>query len=145
MPTDLYHLVYQSLATVPFNEAELEALLSQSRAWNQAHGLTGILLYGDGGIMQVLEGMTAEVNHIFDRIAHDSRHMQIVKLSDGPISDRSFSQWSMGFKAVRPEDFAQLQGYVNPAGADYLAGPVEQDTNLRAVLALFVAGDLVGH
>ncbi|SHI86673.1 Sensors of blue-light using FAD [Hymenobacter daecheongensis DSM 21074] len=140
MPTPtLFHLVYQSTATTPFTDQELEALLIQSRAWNTAHNLTGVLLYSHGDIMQVLEGSQEEVHYIFKRIARDFRHARLMKLSDGPIEQRNFSQWSMGFKAVDPQDFDHLTGYLNLAKPDTL--PTNSDhnsTSLHALLASFV-------
>jgi hypothetical protein len=119
----LHHLVYQSSATTGLNETDLTALLAQSRAWNHGHGLTGLLLYSNGDIMQVLEGTQEEVSYIFGRISQDARHGRVVKLSDGPIAARHFSEWSMGFKALEPEEFTNLQGYVDPAHDAYLNQP----------------------
>ncbi|MDO7853412.1 BLUF domain-containing protein [Hymenobacter convexus] len=142
--TSLHHLVYQSSATTGLNEAELTSLLTQSRAWNHGHGLTGLLLYSNGDIMQVLEGTEEEVSYIFTRIAQDARHGRVVKLSDGPIAARNFSQWSMGFKSLNPEEFTHLQGYVDPAKDGYLNQPTQNaDAGLHAVLASFVADDTI--
>ena len=136
----LYHLVYQSTATLPLSELALEALLAQSRAWNVAHGLTGVLLYSTGEIMQVLEGTEAEVTYIFNRISWDLRHTQVTKLSDGPVAVRSFEQWSMGFKAVDAKHFKQLQGYIAPGQSGHFAPPgTGSDAELRSVLAAFFA------
>ncbi|MBH8556682.1 BLUF domain-containing protein [Hymenobacter negativus] len=140
----LHHLVYQSSATTGLNEAELTALLAQSRTWNHGHGLTGLLLYSNGDIMQVLEGTEKEVSYIFTRIAQDARHGRVVKLSDGPIAARHFSQWSMGFKALKPEEFTHLQGYVDPAKDTYLNQPSQHaDAGLHSVLASFVVDEVV--
>ncbi|MFD2717278.1 BLUF domain-containing protein [Hymenobacter monticola] len=142
--TTLHHLVYQSAATTGLNEAELTALLAQSRAWNHGHDLTGLLLYSNGDIMQVLEGPKEEVYYIFNRIAQDARHGRVVKLSDGPIAGRHFSQWSMGFKALKPEEFIHLQGYVDPAKDGYLNQPSQHtDAGLHAVLSTFVVDDVI--
>ena len=143
MTHPLYHLVYQSVATTFLGESELGHILTHSRAWNSAHGLSGVLLFSAGDIMQVLEGSREEVEYIFDRISRDARHANVVKLSDGPIVRRQFEQWSMGFKAVRPEDYAQLQGYVDPARA-LPPATADTDSDLREVLAAFVAGDTAG-
>ena len=139
MTPELYHLVYQSVATLPMSEPELERVLAQSRAWNSTHGLTGILLYSNGGIMQVLEGRRDEVQAIFARIARDARHAHVVKLSDGPIRQRHFQQWSMGFKAVKTTDFSLLQGYLDPASPLPLTAVA--DPGLYAILAAFVSQD----
>lgn len=121
-------------------EPDLEKVLAQARAWNLEHDLTGILLYSDGVIMQVLEGAEAEVRAIFARIARDSRHVNVLKLADGPIGQRQFVGWSMGFKAVDSNDFAHLQGYIDP---NQLANHPSPDPSLHAMLATFMAEDVV--
>lgn len=141
MTSELYHLVYQSFATLPMSEPELERVLAQSRAWNSAHDLTGILLYSNGSIMQVLEGPHDEVQYIFARISHDTRHAHVVKLADGPIEQRQFQQWSMGFKAVNPADLVQLKGYLDPAEPMALASVA--DPGLFAILAAFATEEVI--
>ncbi|TGE15429.1 BLUF domain-containing protein [Hymenobacter elongatus] len=144
MPVPLYHLVYQSSATASLQEPELQAILAQSRAWNTAHGLTGVLLYSQGEIMQVLEGSQEEVYFIFEKIERDFRHHDVLKLADGPIQQRNFSQWSMGFKAVNPADFKHLKGYLNPARAPrLLSTATSEDAALYDLLATFVREDVI--
>ncbi|UOQ51038.1 BLUF domain-containing protein [Hymenobacter cellulosivorans] len=136
----LYHLAYQSNVTAPLSESELEALLVQSRAWNHSHDLTGVLLYCDSNIIQVLEGPEDEVEYIFNRIAQDLRHYDVTKLADGPIQQRNFSQWSMGFKSVHPEDFTYLTGYLNLTAPSYPPQILEAEpsSSLHELLASFV-------
>ena len=139
MSLPLHHLVYQSSATVPLGETELERILTRSRAWNTAHDLTGVLIYSNGNIMQVLEGPEDEVRYIFDRISQDRRHREVLKLSDGAAKQRYFSQWSMGFKAVNPADFSHLTGYLNLREPLAWAGTVAApDAGLHDLLAGFV-------
>lgn len=141
MAPALHHVVYQSLATSALDESDLRHVLTQSRVWNTAHGLTGLLLHSNGSIMQVLEGAEADVRFIFARISSDSRHHNVVKLADGPVEQRQFAQWSMGFRTVNPQEFAHLQGYLDltrtpvplPADAHY-----RQGSSLHAVLANFL-------
>ncbi|MCB2407763.1 BLUF domain-containing protein [Hymenobacter lucidus] len=142
----LYHLVYQSNVTAPMSEAELEALLVQARAWNHSHDLTGVLLYCDSNIIQVLEGPEDEVEYIFGRIEQDLRHYDVTKLADGPVQERNFAQWSMGFRAVHPKDFAYLTGYLDPAAPSYPAAVVQTDSaSLRELLASFVTDQKIRY
>ena len=144
MTQPLHHLVYQSIANAPLTEAGLEAILAQSRAWNTAHGLTGVLLHSQGNLLQVLEGHEDEVRQLFARIARDARHTVVTILADGRIARRHFGQWSMAFKAVNPADFAHLQGYLDPQRPDYLAAAeTAPDPTLHAVLAGFVTDDVI--
>ncbi len=144
LPGELHYLVYQSYATVPFGDVQLAKLLTQSRAFNAAHGLTGVLLYSHDTIVQLLEGSEANVHAVFGRIVHDPRHTNIIKLADGPAAHRLFTQWSMGFRAINPADVKKLTGYINPDDKNYLGESTSlADAELRALLTSFVSdGDL---
>lgn len=140
----MHHLVYQSSAIVPMSEDMLEALLTEARTWNTAHNLTGLLLYSDGDILQVLEGDYPDVMYIFDKIKGDLRHHHVTKLADGPIEQRNFSQWSMGFKVLNPTDFGHLAGYLNVSRPDYLPDTyTNDDTSLHGLLASFIQTDTI--
>ena len=141
VPGGLHYLVYQSYATVPFGDVQLARLLTQSRAFNAAHGLTGVLLYSHGTIVQLLEGSEANVRAVFGRIVHDPRHTTIIKLADGPATHRLFTQWSMGFRAASPADFRNLTGYIDPDDHHYLGESASQPAaELRALLTSFISG-----
>ena len=100
MSTDLYHLVYLSAATNAFSEDDLTDILRASRRNNQRRGVTGMLLYSDGGFIQALEGPKNEVLDLYEKIEQDPRHSNAIKLLDGPIEARDFSEWEMGFEKV---------------------------------------------
>jgi CheY-like chemotaxis protein len=137
----LHHLVYQSGITTPLGESELLLLLTQSRAFNAAHGLTGVLLYNEREFLQLLEGPKAHVHAVFARIARDPRHTTVVKLADGPILHRQFTQWAMGFQAVQSVDFAHFIGYAT-SGIEKQVGidSAWPDSALHILLATFVSG-----
>jgi hypothetical protein len=142
----LYHLAYQSTATGLPTEQDLEELLVQSRAANLRHGITGLLLYCEGHFMQVLEGREEDVHFTYAKIERDVRHHDVTKLTDGPIAQRSFYQWSIAFKAVHPEDFQHLAGYLNPAAPSYLALNRGKGTaSLHSLLATFLTDEQIRY
>lgn len=94
----VYQLVYVSRATGDVSEEELEALLQQARTNNQAVGVTGMLLYHEGDFIQVLEGDEARVTEIYKRIDNDPRHADPQIVLRHEVEERSFEDWSMGFK-----------------------------------------------
>jgi hypothetical protein len=100
MHTDLHHLVYLSAATDAFSDDDLTDILAASRRNNPKRDITGMLLYSGGGFIQVLEGAKKEVFDLYEHIEQDPRHSSTVKLADGPIEERSFSEWEMGFQQV---------------------------------------------
>lgn len=136
----LYHLIYQSQSLVPFETPELVALLQQSRAYNQAHGITGILLYtADGRFLQVLEGLPDEVQHLYRaHILQDLRHCGCQVLSEGPSPSRLFSTWSMGFRTAQAADMRTLLGYVAPADLALCIPRPHTTPELTALLLNFV-------
>jgi hypothetical protein len=118
----LYHLIYESQATRPFSEAELANLLQQARRFNEANGITGLLLYTpDGYFLQVLEGSVEAVHNLyFLHIARDSRHHSLTLLAGGTLNHRRFADWRMGFRTVTAEGLTNLTGYLNTTDITFL-------------------------
>jgi len=114
----MHHLIYSSAATLPFTDEELQSLLTNASARNQQLGITGVLLYHDGEFMQLLEGEATVIQALYKVIEQDSRHTSIFKMADKSIEARSFPDWSMAFKPIDAEAFAQLKGYQRPAALD---------------------------
>jgi hypothetical protein len=97
---DLEHLIYVSTATVELADRDLDAILDVSARRNADAAVTGMLLYGGGCFMQVLEGPRDAVESTFARVAHDDRHYGVVVVGRGAAAHRDFAQWSMGFRRV---------------------------------------------
>lgn len=134
----IQQLIYQSSATVAITPAQLQYLLPAWRNYNHSVGISGLLLYGEDGIMQVLEGPAESVHHCYERIARDARHYNVCMLADELVSARAFSQWSMGFVQLDAPDFSRLAGYVSPSGAALLPGQPQAWPELVALLQEFV-------
>ena len=111
----MHHIVYTSTASVLLTEAELHRLLDRWRTTNARLGITGILLYSEGHIMQVLEGEATPVLQLFAAIAVDVRHRSVTKVADGPVASRTFADWSMRFRTVDSSNFARLVQQTNTA------------------------------
>ncbi|RFP65958.1 BLUF domain-containing protein [Hymenobacter lapidiphilus] len=110
----MYHLVYSSQVMGTLSESLLREMLIKFRQYNHQAGITGILLYCNGQVLQVLEGERKAVEQLYGRIEHDPRHSTVVKLADGPVSWREFPEWSMAFAVASPSAFASLAGYCDP-------------------------------
>jgi hypothetical protein len=107
----MYLVVYVSSAVELFSEAQLTELLKKSRQNNSAAGVTGLLLYKEGNFMQLLEGAQEAVEETLLRIERDPRHRNILKLLQQECEERSFGEWSMGFKKLQKDSGEQLAGY----------------------------------
>ena len=121
-------IVYVSSAVECFEKSDLVRLLETSRRNNVPAGITGLLLYKDGNFMQVLEGEDDAVASVHRRILEDSRHRGILTLLEGPLTERQFPGWSMGFHDLRSAEPSQIPGYseflnVPLTGAEFSAEP----------------------
>lgn len=92
----LVRLLYASRAAEDVSQEELLKILTQSKTNNPAGGITGVLCSSGRIFMQVLEGGRLQVNALYNRIASDQRHRDVVILSYEEISERKFAGWSMG-------------------------------------------------
>lgn len=93
----LYEIVYVSLACEDLTSAQLKELLTHCRAQNETSGVTGVLVYHQREILQLLEGEADDVLGLYQQIEGDQRHQQLYKLWEGPIAERSFARWAMAF------------------------------------------------
>ena len=92
----LVRLMYASRALAAVDQEELLAILKKSKANNLKAGVTGVLCFSEGIFMQVLEGGRSGVNKLYNRIASDARHSDVVLLNYEEIAERRFAGWSMG-------------------------------------------------
>jgi hypothetical protein len=94
----LVRLMYASRAADSLDTEELAAILKKSKENNAAAGVTGVLCHCFNAdiFLQVLEGGRNAVSALYNKIAQDPRHREVVLLSYEEIGERQFSSWSMG-------------------------------------------------
>ena len=89
-------ITYVSRFTKPFTESELHELGEISAKNNQSAGVTGVLMTSGGIFFQTLEGPVEAVDQIYDSIAADSRHTDLVILGlEIDVTERNYPDWSM--------------------------------------------------
>lgn len=91
----LVRLLYASRA-IDTNPEAIDTILAQSRHFNPASGITGILCYGGGIFLQAIEGGRNAINELYGHIQKDARHKDVVLLQYEEITERRFSGWTMG-------------------------------------------------
>ena len=104
--------VYLSAAKPSLSQRDLDQILSVSRDNNKIAGLTGLLLYGRGSFIQVLEGEPEDIDACYERICRDPRHSALLPVLREPIAGRSFGDWSMGYRALKGDERG-LDGLIN--------------------------------
>lgn len=91
----LVRLLYASRAVDPTPET-IEAILHECRTRNPNNGITGVLCYGGGIFLQVIEGGRMVISQLYSHIQRDSRHKDVVLLQYEEITERRFAGWTMG-------------------------------------------------
>jgi hypothetical protein len=135
----MHHIIYLSQATVPFEETHLEQLLTQSRANNAQHGITGILLYGNEQFLQIIEGEEATVRALYAHICQDARHRDVTTYADKAITTRAFADWRMAFQPLVPRQLLDYASYLALADVHLeRPGLSDSDQQLLQLLRSFV-------
>ncbi len=127
----LVRLMYASRAAESVGHDELSAILKVSKKHNAEVGVTGVLCFSGGIFLQALEGGRNAVNALYNRIAQDKRHHDVVLLNYEEIGERKFSGWAMGQVNLARMNPATLLKYSETAVLDPYA------VSWKASLALF--------
>ena len=129
----MYHqLTYISSARPTLMLADVEAILETSRRRNAADDVSGLLIFDGKRFLQALEGPLETVEGTFSRIALDTRHRALVRLSSRHVETREFGNWSMACQIVGPVmGKGDIVGHV-----DAMTESIE-DPNVKAMLRSF--------
>jgi hypothetical protein len=129
----LLSLTYVSSATELLAMPDLLDMLAAIRPKNEALGLSGLLLYSGGNIIQVLEGPEDAVEATFRTIVDDPRHKDVIVMLRDPIEQRSFPDWSMGFRTISRTDVQRVEGL-----STFLQEPLAAEFEARAEPAFYL-------
>ena len=97
-------LLYVSNTVDELGLGDLDQILTASRRNNAMMSITGLLLFIDGGFLQVLEGEERAVRELYTRISSDPRHRNTRLMLDREVPARAFPDWSMGFERPCMDD-----------------------------------------
>ena len=122
-PKDLVELTYLSEAVSDMSFLGLMRLLESARAFNQEHGITGILFYDNQQFGQMIEGKRANIMKVWKRIQEDKRHHRIELLEIREITERTYPEWLLRFYGGETliRDYPVLAGMVGGMGKHSLA------------------------
>lgn len=139
----LVRLMYASRATDSVDQEALLGILRQSKAGNATLGITGVLCFSEGIFLQVLEGGRMAVNALYNRIAADKRHCDVVLLTYQEIGERRFAGWSMGQVNLARLNPALLLKYSETAVLDPYA--VSGEVSMALFEELVATASIVGQ
>ncbi len=132
-------LVYASRARSAVSLSELQQINATAVERNTANGITGMLLYGAGSFLQVLEGDRANVNRTYHRICQDARHVDPTLLFVAEIREREFSRWAMRFTMLDQACGAETKALLAKLGEHANFTPLELSASTAFVLLRAVA------
>jgi hypothetical protein len=123
--------VYVSKATHEVSNQTLLDIQAEAIRANSRLDVTGVLFYGDGWFLQLLEGPRPVVASVFGRIVLDPRHRQASVLHSAAAPDRLATDWSMGVVdiggSVKPTSMLEmLPHFENEVGHSSERDPVWQ-------------------
>ncbi|MFJ4221267.1 BLUF domain-containing protein [Curtobacterium luteum] len=131
--TVLVSILYMSRASVPFDDGDMQELLTAARLRNTALGVSGLLVAKGGRFMQLLEGPAWSVDDRFAAISRDARHGDVKSLVREDIDRRRFDGWAMAYRALEDADVEQQEGF-SPFLTSDLDFPPEFDRTSSAWL-----------
>lgn len=92
-------IVYVSHSVEPtMSHEDLQDIILTCRKRNSILDVTGLLLYRDGCLCQLLEGPTDNIQIVMDSIRKDTRHSGIIIVMDRLVEHRDFRVWSIAFR-----------------------------------------------
>ncbi len=130
----MFYIIYFSSARKLFTDADLSDILTKSRVNNTSKDITGLLLYHDGSILQILEGDKDVVMDLYYTIEMDNRHNNVIEMVSGMTDVRNFPDWSMGFKTVTGSEWEKLSGYLKLNNANLLSHLKNSNREVNSVV-----------
>lgn len=91
----LVRLIYKSRLKESVSWTDIVSIASHARSKNESLDITGMLIMNGAHVLQVLEGDTAAVNGLYNRILADDRHDSVQLVSFGELGQRQFGRWKM--------------------------------------------------
>ena len=92
----LKRISYISKFSRPLTRDEITQLADDAAKRNRSLGVTGMLMSSGGIFYQVLEGPVDAVDKLFQKIATDQRHKDVLILNTHEeVEDRQFPSWAM--------------------------------------------------
>lgn len=92
-----YAISYVSTANLDLQEQGVKDIMSKANEFNTYENITGLLLYNESNFFQLLEGEKKTVQELYSKIIKDSRHHDIIKFLEKPVSKPAFDGYMTDF------------------------------------------------
>jgi hypothetical protein len=98
-------------------------IIRTARNFNSIHAITGILIFDGDRFCQVIEGPTAPMAHLIDRLQGDRRDTEVTILLQESTSDSCmFPHWNMAYAPLdgEPDHLCIMAGIRGTDALTYL-------------------------
>jgi hypothetical protein len=113
---DLVRLIYISNTRIDPAKGpiffQLTSIVDAAKSNNRAQNITGALTYDNDWFVQILEGPSEAVRHLFRRIERDPRHLNIVIVEIKAVESRRFANWWMGCVEISGQTASVFKPYL---------------------------------
>ena len=99
----MFELLYTSISPEGLPKESLLEIQIEAQRNNASNNISGMLVYYDREIMQIIEGEQEAIESLYEKIRNDPRHMLVEVVYSGSITQRSFKKWSMEVVALDKE------------------------------------------
>ena len=130
-------ITYFSTAAESTTEADVIDIVAFSRTKNARLGITGVLLYLNGQIVQVLEGEQSVVEGLYKSIQTDPRHINVRTTISQPIVQRLFTQWYMGYETLTTQQYEEVRALLPDDTQPLASIDTQQPVILRMLQRFF--------
>lgn len=132
-------IVYVSTAMPKLSQAQLRSLLNRARRNNEINDVTGLLVYADGTILQLIEGEPLQIERLYGKISSDPRHKNVTTIIDVETDQRAYPNWRMAY--AREDNSRKVEALI-----DVLDGKEDLEKELcQKGLVGLVIGGFVGR
>ena len=100
----LHEVLYVSTLSPDSPVKVISQIAAKARLANQEAGITGLLVFDGMRFCQQIEGPRKPVLALIERIRVDPRHVNVEILHHGPLEDRRFRRFSLGYAATDDAD-----------------------------------------
>ena len=100
----LYEVIYVSTLAPETPISVVATIARNARPANHEKDITGRLLFDGTRFCQQLEGSQQAVLALLERIRHDARHVNVEILHHGPLAERRFKHFSLGYTSADSDD-----------------------------------------
>jgi hypothetical protein len=103
-PIRLHEILYVSVIAPDAPLSIIADIAAKSRSANQKLDITGLLIFDGMRFCQQLEGNRKEVLTLTERIRQDPRHTNVEIIHHGPLAERRFRRFSLGYTSMEDVD-----------------------------------------